>query len=67
MPQNETCVHYLNEYFAYYETLSFEEWEESLAYILEEVTAYRKACTALVQIHEDMMTVLLQRECRNFC
>ena len=62
MPLNETCVVKLQEFFEYYECLSFEEWAESVEDILEEVTAYQEACAALVKIHEDMMTVLKQRE-----
>ena len=62
MPLNETCVVKLQEFFEYYECLSFEDWAESVEDILEEVTAYQEACAALIKIHEDMMTVLKQRE-----
>ena len=62
MPLNETCVVKLQEFFEYYECLSFEEWAESVEDILKEVTANQEACTALVKIHEDMMTVLKRRE-----
>ena len=62
MPLNETCVRKLQEFFEYYEYLSFEEWNESLEDILGEVAAYQEACKALVKIHEDMMAVLKQRQ-----
>ena len=62
MPLNETCVLKLQEFFEYYECLSFEEWKECVEDILGEVAAYQEACKALVEIHVDMMVVLKQRQ-----
>ena len=62
MPLNETCVMKLQEFIEYYEFLSFEQWQENVGDILEEVAAYQEACFVLVKIHEEMMFALKQRE-----
>ena len=62
MPLNETCILKLQEFFEYYECLEFEEWEDSVEDLLEEVGAYKESCDVLVKIHEKMMTTLKERE-----
>ena len=62
MPLTETCMLKLQQFIEYYELLSFEQWEKSVEDILEEVTAYHEACTALVKIHENILAVLKKRQ-----
>jgi len=62
MPLTETCVLKLQEYFSYYECLKFDEWEECVPDILEEVEAYRGACNALVKIHNSFCVTLKKRK-----
>ena len=62
MPLNETCIIKLQDFFEYYECLEFDEWEDSVEDIIEEVSAFKEACDVLVKIHEDMMVTLKQRE-----
>jgi len=62
MPINETCLMKLQEYFSYYECLKFDEWQECIPDILEEVAAYREACNALVKIHDTFCVTLKKRQ-----
>ena len=52
----------INEYFECYEALEYEEWLYMLSDILEETIGYRELCQALLQMHEDILVPLKERE-----
>jgi len=62
MPMNETCLLKLQEYFSYYESLSFDEWKECIPDILVEAAAAKEACQALVEVHSIFSVTLQERQ-----
>lgn len=62
LPLSTKVVSSISEYFEYYEALEYEEWREMLSDILEETVGYKEMCQALLQMHEDILVPLKQRE-----
>ena len=62
LPLSTKLVSSINEYFECYEALEYEEWLYMLSDILEETIGYRELCQALLQMHEDILVPLKERE-----
>ena len=62
LPLSTKLVSSISEYFEYYEALEYEEWHEMLSDILEETVGYKEMCQALLQMHEDILVPLKERE-----
>ena len=62
LPLSTKLVSSISEYFEYYEALEYEEWRKMLSDILEETIGYRQLCQALLQMHEDILVPLKERE-----
>ena len=62
LPLANMVITHISEYFDNYLALEFEDWVESLGEIIEEVEGYQRACTLLLQMHENLMTSLKQRQ-----
>ena len=62
LPVSTKFVSNLQEYFDYYDTLSFDEWVESLQDIIEETKTYKELAQTVVKMHEDIIVPLKKRE-----
>ena len=62
LPLSTKLVSSINEYFECYEALEYEEWPYMLSDILEETIGYRELCQALLQMHEDILVPLKEKE-----
>ncbi|CAH3033920.1 unnamed protein product [Pocillopora meandrina] len=62
LPLSTKLVSSISDYFEYYGALEYEEWREMLSDILEETTGYRELCQTLLQMHEDILVPLKERE-----
>ena len=62
LPLSTKVVSSISEYFEYYEALEYEEWREMLSEILEETVGYKEMCQALLQMLEDILVPLKERE-----
>ena len=62
LPLSTKLVSSINEYFECYEALEYKEWPYMLSDILEETIGYRELCQALLQMHEDILVPLKERE-----
>ena len=62
LPLSTKLVSSINEYFECYEALEYEEWLYMLSDILEETIGYRELCQALLQMHEDILVPLKEKE-----
>ena len=62
LPESTKFVSCLKEYFEYYDTLSFDEWLESLQDILEESKTYKAQAQAVLKMHEMIIEPLKKRQ-----
>ena len=62
LPLSTKLVSSINEYFECHEALEYEEWPYMLSDILEETIGYRELCQALLQMHEDILVPLKEKE-----
>lgn len=62
LPLANMVVTNISEYFDNYLALEWEEWVASIGDIIEEVEGYERACALLLQMHENIMTSLKQRQ-----
>ena len=62
LPLSTKLVSSISEYFEYYEALEYEEWRGMLSDILEETTGHRELCQTLLQMHEDILVPLKERQ-----
>lgn len=62
LPVANMVVTNISAYFDNYLSLDFDDWQESLEDIIEEVEGYENACILLSQMHESLMTSLKKRQ-----
>ncbi|KAK3714885.1 hypothetical protein QZH41_001874 [Actinostola sp. cb2023] len=62
LPVSKKLVSAIDDFFDYYDGLTYEEWLENLPDILEETQSYRELCEIVVKMHEGMLIPLKQRE-----
>ncbi|XP_028413053.1 uncharacterized protein LOC114535913 [Dendronephthya gigantea] len=62
LPISTKFVMSIKAYFEYYEALTYEEWCDMLADILEETTTYKEVAQAVVGMYESIMVPLKKRE-----
>ena len=62
LPLSTKLVSSINEYFKCYEALEYEDWLYMLSDNLEETIGYRELCQALLQMHEDILVPLKEKE-----
>ena len=62
LPISTKLVSSIEEYFKYYEHLSYEEWCEILPDILEETITCKEVAQTLVEMYEDLVIALKKRE-----
>ncbi|XP_033121898.1 uncharacterized protein LOC117120911 [Anneissia japonica] len=62
LPASTMLVRNLKEFFENYEGLCFEDWQEILPGILEDVKGYQQCCVEVVELHKKIMTPLKKRQ-----
>jgi hypothetical protein len=62
LPVANMVVTNMSAYFDNYLALSYEDWEEDLDEIIQEVEGYENACIFLTQMHEALMTSLKKQQ-----
>ena len=62
LPVSTKFVSNLKEYFDYYDTLSFDEWVESLPDIIEESKTYKELAEMVMKMHEEIIVPLKKRQ-----
>jgi len=61
LPLANMVVLNISQYFDNYLALDFEDWQDNLDDIIEEVEEYEKACEVLSHLHKSLMTTLKKR------
>lgn len=62
LPQSEDVVKKIQAYAYEIKAFEFEEWQENLEDIVEEITNAEEACKLLMQLHEGLITELKKNE-----
>jgi hypothetical protein len=62
LPKSDDVVRKIKAYAYEIRISSFEEWQESLEEITQEITEAEKACNLLMQLHESLITELKKNE-----
>jgi hypothetical protein len=62
LPVARKVVNNIISYFENYLALNYEEWEECVEEIVDDLASFEKSCEILIQMHETLMTSLKKRE-----
>jgi hypothetical protein len=62
LPFASTVVLNLSSYFDTYLALDYEDWQECVDDIIQDLEKYENACQLLIQMHESLMTSLKRRQ-----
>jgi hypothetical protein len=62
LPFAHTVVINIIAYFDNYIALDYEDWEECVDEIVDELASYEKSCEILIQMHDSLIVKLKQRE-----
>ena len=62
LPMVRKCVEDVIQYFQIYESLTVEEWWSRIDFIIQQTQTYKETSNALVQIHQEMLKTLHERQ-----